>query len=312
MPHRRPPPRAPRRDRRDRAEARAQPQADVADAGQLETLVNARLAYMVRSRLQTQIIAGDGVGENLTGLVNTAGIAHNIPAEDATDFDWTNVLNVNLSGVFWCCRSAGRRMLARGAGAIVNIASTAAQRGYAYVAAYCAAKHGLLGLPCRGHPLLREAVRARVCGFDDQGRRGRRPARGRPASPALDGALIDASVHLPIIPRILQGNHADGDDLDGDAIGETPMTFQVAPGALRALLDTRCGLTMAQTAEKLAEQYRIGQDEVDEFSVLSQRRAAEARSYAPPPPPAYRTVKEQMEAASKPALELPEPRERGY
>ena len=56
-------------------------------------------------------------------LVNNAGIAHNIPAEDATDFDWTNVLNVNLNGVFWCCRAAGKRMLARGAGSIVNIAS---------------------------------------------------------------------------------------------------------------------------------------------------------------------------------------------
>lgn len=56
-------------------------------------------------------------------VVNNAGIAHNIPAEDATDFDWTNVLNVNLNGVFWCCRAAGKRMLSRGAGSIVNIAS---------------------------------------------------------------------------------------------------------------------------------------------------------------------------------------------
>lgn len=56
-------------------------------------------------------------------LINNAGIAHNIPAEDATDYDWLNVLNVNLNGVFWCCRAAGRRMLGRGSGSIVNIAS---------------------------------------------------------------------------------------------------------------------------------------------------------------------------------------------
>ena len=45
-----------------------------------------------------------------------------------------------------------------------------------------------------------------------------------------------------------------------------------------ALTDTYAGLPMAMTAEKLAEQYKIGQDEVDEFSVLSQRRHAEAQA----------------------------------
>ena len=56
-------------------------------------------------------------------LVSNAGIAHSVPAEDATDFDWLNVMDVNLNGVFWCCRAAGKRMLGRGQGAIVNIAS---------------------------------------------------------------------------------------------------------------------------------------------------------------------------------------------
>ena len=56
-------------------------------------------------------------------LVNNAGVAHNVAAEEATDHDWLNVINVNLNGVFWCCRAAGKRMLARGAGSIVNIAS---------------------------------------------------------------------------------------------------------------------------------------------------------------------------------------------
>ncbi len=56
-------------------------------------------------------------------LVNNAGIAHNVAAESATDHDWLNVIDVNLNGVFWCCRAAGGRMLARGQGSIVNIAS---------------------------------------------------------------------------------------------------------------------------------------------------------------------------------------------
>jgi len=57
-------------------------------------------------------------------LVNNAGIARsNIPAETMSDEEWSSVVDVNLTGLFWCCRAFGRRMLAAGAGAIVNIGS---------------------------------------------------------------------------------------------------------------------------------------------------------------------------------------------
>jgi NAD(P)-dependent dehydrogenase (short-subunit alcohol dehydrogenase family) len=56
-------------------------------------------------------------------LVNNAGIAENVAAEEASDEHWLNILNVNLNGVFWCCRAAGRKMLERQRGVIVNIAS---------------------------------------------------------------------------------------------------------------------------------------------------------------------------------------------
>jgi NAD(P)-dependent dehydrogenase (short-subunit alcohol dehydrogenase family) len=56
-------------------------------------------------------------------LVCNAGIARNSPAEETPDEQWLEVININLNGVFWCCRSAGKRMLERGSGAIVNIAS---------------------------------------------------------------------------------------------------------------------------------------------------------------------------------------------
>ena len=56
-------------------------------------------------------------------LVNNAGIAVNTPAEETSDEEWLNVMNVNLNGVFWCCREVGKRMLDRSSGAIVNIAS---------------------------------------------------------------------------------------------------------------------------------------------------------------------------------------------
>ncbi len=57
-------------------------------------------------------------------LVNNAGIAiSDVRAEDTTDEHWRKHMDVNLDGLFFCCRSFGKRMLARGKGAIVNIGS---------------------------------------------------------------------------------------------------------------------------------------------------------------------------------------------
>jgi NAD(P)-dependent dehydrogenase (short-subunit alcohol dehydrogenase family) len=57
-------------------------------------------------------------------LVNNAGIAiSNHPAENMSDEVWNKVIDVNLNGVFWCCRAFGRSMLERGAGSIVNVGS---------------------------------------------------------------------------------------------------------------------------------------------------------------------------------------------
>ena len=56
-------------------------------------------------------------------LVCNAGIAQAIAAEECSDEDWLNMMNVNLNGVFWCCRALGRHMLERGSGVIVNLAS---------------------------------------------------------------------------------------------------------------------------------------------------------------------------------------------
>jgi NAD(P)-dependent dehydrogenase (short-subunit alcohol dehydrogenase family) len=60
-------------------------------------------------------------------LVNNAGIAKSfIPAEEMDDETWLSVLDVNLNGVFWCCRAFGRAMLERKSGSIINIGSMSA------------------------------------------------------------------------------------------------------------------------------------------------------------------------------------------
>jgi len=79
-------------------------------------------------------------------LVNNAGQVETAPLAKTSLELWQRLLNVNLTGTFLCSRAVLPGMLARRQGRIVNVASTAALKGYAYVAAYCAAKHGVLGL----------------------------------------------------------------------------------------------------------------------------------------------------------------------
>jgi 3-hydroxybutyrate dehydrogenase len=78
--------------------------------------------------------------------VNNAGQAQAAPFTHTDVALWQRMLDVNLTGVFLCTRAVLPAMLERGSGRIVNVASTAGQVGYAYVAAYCAAKHGVIGL----------------------------------------------------------------------------------------------------------------------------------------------------------------------
>lgn len=82
----------------------------------------------------------------VTILVNNAGIAHSAPFDRTTLDRWQEVLAVDLTGPFLCIQQVLAPMLAAGGGRIVNIASTSGMTGCAYVTAYCAAKHGLIGL----------------------------------------------------------------------------------------------------------------------------------------------------------------------
>ena len=57
-------------------------------------------------------------------LVNNAGVARSdVKAEDTSDEHWRFHMDVNVDGLFWCCRAFGRQMLNQGSGAIVNIGS---------------------------------------------------------------------------------------------------------------------------------------------------------------------------------------------
>jgi NAD(P)-dependent dehydrogenase (short-subunit alcohol dehydrogenase family) len=79
-------------------------------------------------------------------LVNNAGQAASAPFGRTDDALWQRMLDVNLTGAYHCIQAALPGMVDAGWGRIVNVASTAGLTGYRYVAAYCAAKHGLVGL----------------------------------------------------------------------------------------------------------------------------------------------------------------------
>lgn len=79
-------------------------------------------------------------------LVNNAGQARSAPFLKTDEALWQDMLAVNLTGTFHCSHAALPDMLASGWGRIVNVVSTAGLTGYQYVSAYCAAKHGVIGL----------------------------------------------------------------------------------------------------------------------------------------------------------------------
>lgn len=96
------------------------------------------------------VAAGFATARKMNGavgvLVNNAGGVDTRPFAKVDAGIWRATLDVNLNGVFYCTKAVIPTMLAADRGRIVNIASTASLKGYAYVSAYCAAKHGVLGL----------------------------------------------------------------------------------------------------------------------------------------------------------------------
>jgi NAD(P)-dependent dehydrogenase (short-subunit alcohol dehydrogenase family) len=79
-------------------------------------------------------------------LVNNAGIAESAPLEKTDDAMWDRVLELDATAPFRLTRALVPAMVAAGWGRVVNIASNAGVNGYGYTAAYCAAKHAMVGM----------------------------------------------------------------------------------------------------------------------------------------------------------------------
>ena len=79
-------------------------------------------------------------------LVNNAGIADSAPLARTTDAMWQRQFALNLDAPFRLCRALVPAMVEGGFGRVIFIASNAGLRGYPYTSAYCATKHGVVGL----------------------------------------------------------------------------------------------------------------------------------------------------------------------
>jgi 2-deoxy-D-gluconate 3-dehydrogenase len=113
----------------------------ITDLGGKATAIAADLGQRADvERLIAEAIAWQG---HLDILVNNAGIIRRAPAAEHTDADWDAVMGVNLDGVFTACRAAGRHMLARGSGKIINTASLLSFFGGFTVPGYAASKGGV-------------------------------------------------------------------------------------------------------------------------------------------------------------------------
>ena len=79
-------------------------------------------------------------------LVNNAGSALTHKAEDITEAEWDQVLDLDLKSVFFCSQRAGLRMIRQQRGKIINTASIMGQVGQKLTLTYCAAKSGVIGV----------------------------------------------------------------------------------------------------------------------------------------------------------------------
>lgn len=157
-----------------------------------------------------------------TILVNNAGVNRIAPSETMSDEDWELVLDVDLTGVFRCCRTFGSAMLDAGRGSIVNVGSViGALVGMPQRAPYGAAKAGLVGL-------------TRVLAVEWAGRGVR------------VNALLPGPVRTPMVEEAMQRGIVD----EQEVVERTPAGRMGEPadvgGAVVALCDPRAAFVTGQ------------------------------------------------------------------
>ncbi|WP_018634255.1 2-dehydro-3-deoxy-D-gluconate 5-dehydrogenase KduD [Neomegalonema perideroedes] len=116
----------------------------IAPTGRPFHAIRADLAQM--EALEPVIAEAEEVSGGIEILVNNAGIIRRADSLDFTEADWDAVIDLNLKSLFFLTQAAARRMIPRGRGKIVNIASLLSFQGGIRIPSYTASKSGLAGL----------------------------------------------------------------------------------------------------------------------------------------------------------------------
>ncbi|MGJ7907506.1 glucose 1-dehydrogenase [Actinopolyspora sp. H202] len=140
-------------------------------------------------------------------LVNNAGIIHREPATEVGLDDWSRVLSINTDSVFVLSQLVGRRMVERGDGRIINIASLLSFQGGKTVPGYAASKHAVAGL-----------TRALANEWGPHGVRVNAIAPGYIATDNTAPLRNDPTREAEIRSRIPAGRWGDPEDLAGAAV----------------------------------------------------------------------------------------------
>jgi 2-deoxy-D-gluconate 3-dehydrogenase len=165
--------------------------ADLGDRASVEHLVEASIDWQ----------------GHLDVVVNNAGIIRRTPAADHADADWDAVMRVNLDGVFTACRAAGRHMLARGSGKIINVASLLTFFGGVTVPGYAASK-GAVG----------QLTKALSNEWAGRGVQVNAIAPGYMRTDNTAALQADAVRSKEILARIPAGRWGETQDLEGAAV----------------------------------------------------------------------------------------------
>jgi len=178
--------------------------ARVEAAGRRALPLVADLADGSDGRLVEGVLAGLG---RLDILVNNAGIIRRAAAADHADADWDAVLAVDLTAVFRLARAAGRHMLGRGSGKIINVASLLSFQGGVSVPGYAAAKGGVAQL-----------TKALANEWAGKGVQVNAIAPGYMRTDNTEALRADPARSEEILERIPAGRWGEGEDVAGAAV----------------------------------------------------------------------------------------------